>query len=410
MAHDHRSERPTRRGRSDDSGGDTDAGNKLYYHLTLLAESEHRLPQPHPAGVAGVPRGLLLQAATRLGAARRTRRGVIATTGCLGGHVLQALLRDDVAGGHREGGPAAGHLRPRQPVRRAAGPRHPGAAPDQSAADRARPPHRRPAARHQRLALHPPRGPRGPRRPAVRADRLDALRPEAVQVRGPGALPQDAPTRCATCSATTPRRATTRCGSPSGPTSRSRSARSSCPTSRSPRGSRAPTSTSPTSRGRAPVERWGERAPRRRRRARHVRARHDRLDGLLGVLPHRLGPHRPRPAQRHPRRAGSRVGGRVRRGLLPADHRSRPDPLRPAVRALPQPEPHLDARHRHGLRLPVPGRDDPLRLGEVRARPRRPDHHVRHDQGAQRRPRRRARARACPTPSATASPRRCRRW
>ena len=29
MAHDHRSERPTRRGRVDDSGGDTEGGKKL---------------------------------------------------------------------------------------------------------------------------------------------------------------------------------------------------------------------------------------------------------------------------------------------------------------------------------------------------------------------------------------------
>ncbi|MGH9132750.1 MAG: PHP domain-containing protein, partial [Ilumatobacteraceae bacterium] len=40
MAHDHRSERPARRGRIDDSGGDTEGGRKLYYHLTLLAENE----------------------------------------------------------------------------------------------------------------------------------------------------------------------------------------------------------------------------------------------------------------------------------------------------------------------------------------------------------------------------------
>ncbi len=39
MAHDHRSERPKRRGRLDDSGGETDSG-KLYYHLCLLAENQ----------------------------------------------------------------------------------------------------------------------------------------------------------------------------------------------------------------------------------------------------------------------------------------------------------------------------------------------------------------------------------
>jgi DNA polymerase-3 subunit alpha len=40
MAHEHRSERPARRGRIDDSGGDTEGGKKLYYHLTLLAEND----------------------------------------------------------------------------------------------------------------------------------------------------------------------------------------------------------------------------------------------------------------------------------------------------------------------------------------------------------------------------------
>ena len=40
MAHDTRCERPARRGRVDDSGGETDGGRKLMYHLTLLAEND----------------------------------------------------------------------------------------------------------------------------------------------------------------------------------------------------------------------------------------------------------------------------------------------------------------------------------------------------------------------------------
>ena len=40
MSYEHRSERPPRRGRVDDSGGDTEGGRKLYYHLTLLAETD----------------------------------------------------------------------------------------------------------------------------------------------------------------------------------------------------------------------------------------------------------------------------------------------------------------------------------------------------------------------------------
>ncbi len=39
MAANSRFERPVRRGRVDDTGGDAEAGEKLYYHLTLLAEN-----------------------------------------------------------------------------------------------------------------------------------------------------------------------------------------------------------------------------------------------------------------------------------------------------------------------------------------------------------------------------------
>jgi DNA polymerase-3 subunit alpha len=40
MAHDSRFEKPSRRGRLDDTGGDAEGGKKLYYHLTALAENE----------------------------------------------------------------------------------------------------------------------------------------------------------------------------------------------------------------------------------------------------------------------------------------------------------------------------------------------------------------------------------
>ena len=61
--------------------------------------------------------------------------------------------------------------------------------------------------------------------------------------------------------------------------------------------------------------------------------------------------------ERDPRRPGPRLGGGLGGGLLPADHRPRPDAVRPAVRAVPQSRPHRDARHRHGLRR-VAGRDE----------------------------------------------------
>ncbi len=40
MAGESRFERPVRRGRVDDGGGEAEAGEKLYYHLTLLAENQ----------------------------------------------------------------------------------------------------------------------------------------------------------------------------------------------------------------------------------------------------------------------------------------------------------------------------------------------------------------------------------
>ena len=39
LAHESRHERPSRRGRADDSGGDTGGGKKLYYHAILMAEN-----------------------------------------------------------------------------------------------------------------------------------------------------------------------------------------------------------------------------------------------------------------------------------------------------------------------------------------------------------------------------------
>ena len=95
----------------------------------------------------------------------------------------------------------------------------------------------------------------------------------------------------------------------------------------------------------------------------------------------------------HPRRSGAGERGRLVRRVLPAHRRHRPDQVRPAVRAVPQPGPQADARHRHGLRLPVPRRDDQVRRAEVRRRPRRADRHVLHDQGAGRGARRGAGAR-----------------
>ncbi len=86
-----------------------------------------------------------------------------------------------------------------------------------------------------------------------------------------------------------------------------------------------------------------------------LRARRHHQHGVLGLLPGRVGPHPPRPDERHPGRSRTGIGGRVLRGVLPRDRRPRPHPLRPAVRALPESRAQADARHRHGLRRALPG-------------------------------------------------------
>ena len=59
-------------------------------------------------------------------------------------------------------------------------------------------------------------------------------------------------------------------------------------------------------------------------------------------------------------------------------HRPRPDPLRPAVRALPESRARLDARLRHRLLHGRPRPGHRLRGAEVRPRARLADHHLRH--------------------------------
>ena len=131
----------------------------------------------------------------------------------------------------------------------------------------------------------------------------------------------------------------------------------------------------------------GIRTPPRLRAGRHPQ---DRVPGLPAD---RLGLHPLRARGRHSRRPGPRLGGRLGGGVVHEDRRRRPAGLRPAVRALPQPGAHLDARHRRRLLRAAPGRGHRLRHPQVRPRERRPDHHLRHHEGQGGGPRRRPRAR-----------------
>jgi DNA polymerase-3 subunit alpha len=98
MAHEHRSERPARRGRIDDTGGEADGGKKLYYHLTLLAENNTGYRNLIQLSSLAFLEGYYYKPRMDWELLARHHEGLIATTGCLGGHVLQALMNGDERG------------------------------------------------------------------------------------------------------------------------------------------------------------------------------------------------------------------------------------------------------------------------------------------------------------------------
>jgi len=95
MAGESRFERPVRRGRVDDTGGDVEGGEKLYYHLTLLAENDRGYKNLMKLSSAAYLEGYFYKPRCDWELLERHHEGIIATTGCLGGVVLQALLRGD---------------------------------------------------------------------------------------------------------------------------------------------------------------------------------------------------------------------------------------------------------------------------------------------------------------------------
>ncbi|HEY6473709.1 MAG TPA: DNA polymerase III subunit alpha [Acidimicrobiales bacterium] len=101
MAGESRHERPVRRGRVDDTGGDVEGGQKLYYHLTLLAETVEGYRNPMKLSSAAYLEGYYYKPRLDWELLERHHHGLIATTGCLGGVVLQALLSGDEAEAER---------------------------------------------------------------------------------------------------------------------------------------------------------------------------------------------------------------------------------------------------------------------------------------------------------------------
>ncbi len=97
MAHESRAERPARRGRLDDSGGDTEGGRKLYYHLTLLAQDRTGYRNMIQLASRAFLEGYFYKPRIDWELLDEHSEGLIATTACLGGHVLQALMAGDEA-------------------------------------------------------------------------------------------------------------------------------------------------------------------------------------------------------------------------------------------------------------------------------------------------------------------------
>ena len=97
MSATSRFDRPARRGKIDDTGGETEGGNKLYHHLTLLAVSDLGYRHLREISSMAFLEGYYYKPRVDWELLERYAPGLIATSGCLGGVVLQALLRDDVA-------------------------------------------------------------------------------------------------------------------------------------------------------------------------------------------------------------------------------------------------------------------------------------------------------------------------
>ena len=209
----HRADKTRVRWGNPEQSDDDVSGSGAYTHMTLLVRDDRGHAQPLPAVVAARrSRATTSSRAWTASCCRPTRRASSRRPDAVGGEV-QTRLR---LGQYDEARAAAAEFRDIFGKEN-----YFAEIMDHGLDDRA-PHHERPAA--PREGARPARSSRTndlhythaarrqqPRGPAVRAVRLDARRPEPVQVRRRRVLPQVAPRRCGSSSATTPRRATTRC-------------------------------------------------------------------------------------------------------------------------------------------------------------------------------------------------------
>jgi DNA polymerase-3 subunit alpha len=104
QAYEHRTERPARRGRQDDTGGDVEGGRKAYYHLTALAESNVGYRNLIQLASRAYLEGYYMKPKVDWELLDHHHEGLIITSGCLGGQVLQALVQGDEAGALQKAG------------------------------------------------------------------------------------------------------------------------------------------------------------------------------------------------------------------------------------------------------------------------------------------------------------------
>ncbi len=97
QAYEHRTERPARRGRQDDTGGDAEGGRKAYYHLTALAETNTGYRNLIQLASRAYLEGYYMKPKVDWELLDAHHEGLIVTSGCLGGQVLQSLLQGDDA-------------------------------------------------------------------------------------------------------------------------------------------------------------------------------------------------------------------------------------------------------------------------------------------------------------------------
>ncbi len=105
MAADSVDERPKKtRAKLDDGGGESEEGNKLYYHLTVLAETNKGFENLVKMSSKAFTDGYYYKPRVDWEMLDEFHEGLIITSGCLGGVVLQDLLKGNYEGARAKAG------------------------------------------------------------------------------------------------------------------------------------------------------------------------------------------------------------------------------------------------------------------------------------------------------------------